>query len=101
MDQMLDLCRPNRACGPTKRTKGVVAMLEAKGFPIYAWLTLRAIENCVPLEFIAYRDPTKGGKYHVDRARDLLLSTLMMRSVTMKEAAKIDPLHSAAMLKGN
>ena len=28
-------------------------MLEAKGFPIYAWLTRRAIENCVPLEFLA------------------------------------------------
>jgi len=97
----LDLCRPNRARGPSERTIGVVAMLEAKGFPIYAWLTRRAIENCVPLEFIAYRDPTKGGRYHVDGAQNLLLSTLMMKSATMKEAAKIDPLHSAAMLKGN
>ena len=98
----LVLCVPGRATrGPTERTIGVVAMLEAKGFPIYAWLTRRAIENCVPLEFLAYRDPTKGGKYHIDRARNLLLSMLMMTSATMKEAAKIDPLHSAAMLKGN
>jgi hypothetical protein len=97
----LELCRPNRARGPTERTIGVVAMLEAMGFPIYAWLTRRAIENCVPLEFLAYRDPTKGGKYHIDAARNLLLSALMMKSATMKEAAKIDPLHSAAMLKGN
>ena len=97
----LELCRPNRARGPTERTIGVVAMLEAMGFPIYAWLTRRAIENCMPLEFLAYRDPTKGGKYHIDLARNLLLSALQMKSATMKEAAKIDPLHSAAMLKGN
>ena len=97
----LVLCVPNRARGPTDRTIDVVAMLEAMDFPIYAWLTRRAIENCVPLEFLAYRDPTKGGKYHTDSARNLLLSMLMMKSATMKEAAKIDPLHSAAMLKGN
>ena len=98
----LVLCVPGRATrGPSERTIGVVAMLEAKGFPIYAWLTRRAIENCVPLEFLAYRDPTKGGKYHIDAARNLLLSALMMKSATMKEAAKIHPLHSAAMLKGS
>jgi hypothetical protein len=54
-----------------------------------AELDHRCILNSVAFEFLAYRDPSVGGKWHVDRAKDLLLSQLQMKSVTMKEDANL------------
>ena len=80
---------PCRATGATPRTERALQHLRDMGYPLMATLDHRCILNSVAFEFLAYRDPSVGGKWHVDRAKDLLLSTLQMKSVTMKEGANL------------
>ena len=81
---------PSRATGATQRTKRALQHLKDMGYPLMAELDHRCILNFVAFEFLAYRDPSVGGKWHVDRAKDLLLSALQMKSVTMKEGANLE-----------
>ncbi|CAH0369455.1 unnamed protein product [Pelagomonas calceolata] len=80
---------PCRATGATPRTERALQHLKDQGYPLMATLDHRCILNSVAFEFLAYRDPSVGGKWHVDRAKDLLLSALQMKSVTMKEDANL------------
>ena len=80
---------PSRATGATPRTKRALQHLKDMGYPLMAELDHRCILNSVAFEFLAYRDPLVGGKWHVDRAKDLLLSQLQMKSITMKEGANL------------
>ena len=80
---------PCRATGATPRTERALQHLRDMGYPLMATLDHRCILNSVAFEFLAYRDPSVGGKWHVDRAKDLLLSALQMKSVTMKEGANL------------
>ena len=68
------LSRAHRARGPSQHWATLHNFLSREGFPIYAELMRRGNKYCVPLEFLAYRDPTKGGPFHVDAATLLLLS---------------------------
>jgi hypothetical protein len=78
---------PCRATGATPRTERALQHLKDMGYPLMAELDHRCILNSVAFEFLAYRDPSVGGKWHVDRAKDLLLAQLQMKSVTIKEGA--------------
>ena len=80
---------PSRATGATPRTERALQHLKDMGYPLMATLDHRCILNSVAFEFLAYRDPSVGGKWHVDKAKDLLLSSLQMASVTMKEGANL------------
>ena len=80
---------PCRATGATPRTERALQHLKDQGYPLMATLDHRCILNSVAFEFLAYRDPSVGGKWHVDQAKDLLLSALQMKSVTMKEDANL------------
>ena len=68
------LSTAHRASGPSPHWTALHNFLSREGFPIYAELMRRGNSHCVPLEFLAYRDPTKGGPFHVDAATLLLLS---------------------------
>ena len=81
---------PCRATGATPRTERALQHLKDMGYPLMAELDHRCILNSVAFEFLAYRDPSLGGKWHVDRAKDLLLAQLQMKSVTMKEGANLE-----------
>ena len=80
------LSTAHRATGPSPHWTALHNFLSREGFPIYAELMRRGNKYCVPLEFLAYRDPTKGGPFHVDAATLLLLSKGGQTSATMAEA---------------
>ena len=80
------LSTAHRASGPSQHWATLHNFLSREGFPIYAELMRRGNIHCVPLEFLAYRDPTKGGPFHLDSATVLLLSKGGTASATMAEA---------------
>ena len=80
---------PCRATGATPRTERALQHLRDMGYPLMATLDQRCILNSVAFEFLAYRDPSVGGKWHADQAKYLLLSSRQMTSVTMKEGANL------------
>ena len=80
---------PCRASGATARTVRALEHLQNAGYPLMAELNHRCILSSVAFEFLAYRDPAVGGKWHFDKCVDFLLSALQMKSVTMKEDANL------------
>ena len=86
----IELCRPPRYSGPTKLALRKLQFAKTHDFPIIHEVMRRCIANCVTFELVAYSEIwPEQPRFHVDSAVALLLSSLQMTSITMKEDANL------------